>query len=161
MRNGLQGCTEYTFQVTPKFEGTLGQPREVRFETFPDETFFGVRTDVGGIEYSHDKLHGCKSVQYVTYKMSVVTDNGDTHSATLMPKASFFELKDGVQRFEAGDISRELTVLGILGICKSYEFNISAEVEGKKIADGFGTTSNTVTIQCKSFECYSTAILEQ
>ena len=68
--------------------------------------------------------------------MSVVTESGDTKEAILKARASFFELESGVQRFEAEDISRELTVLGILGTCKSYEFNITAEVEGKKTADG-------------------------
>ena len=120
----------------PKFEETLGEPRDVQVETFPDETFFGVRSDTNGIQYSHDNLNECKSVQYITYKMSVVTESGDTKEAILKARASFFELESGVQRFKAEDISRELTVLGILGTCKSYEFNITAEVEGKKTADG-------------------------
>ena len=83
--------------------------------------------------------------------MSVVTESGDTKEAILKARASFFELESGVQRFEAEDISRELTVLGILGTCKSYEFNITAEVEGKKTADGIsfrGEPIHQSTICC-------------
>ena len=103
VRNGLAACTKYTFQVTPKFKETLGEPRDVQIETFPDETFLGVRSDTNGIQYSHDNLNECKSVQYITYKMSVVTESGDTKEAILKARASFFELESGVQRFEAED----------------------------------------------------------
>ena len=129
--SGLKACSNYTLEVTTKYEGKFGKPKAVKFQTFPDETFFDVKMEENGIQYSHSSLSECKSFEHITYRLSVITESGETKEALLKARASFFELDSGLQRFKAEDIFQELTALRILEACKSYKINITALVEGK------------------------------
>lgn len=131
--NSFISCKKYSLQLAPIYNGTAGHPKEVKFETFPDDSFFAIKETANGIQYSHDGLAACNSIKYITYKMAVKESSAETAFETVLkPKASFFEIESrkGVQTFSVEDISREIVALAILGTCKAYQINITAEVEG-------------------------------
>ncbi len=88
-----------------------------------------------GLEYSEDRLSSqCDAIRFLTYKLSAIRDDlSDQPESTVVLKSqtSFFEMRQGVQLFSTQEIKRELAAMRLLGSCKSYKINITAEIEGK------------------------------
>ncbi len=50
---------------------------------------------------------------------------GDLRSQT-----SFYEMREGLQQFTTEDLRIELGIMGLLRPCKTYNLNVTAEIEG-------------------------------
>ena len=86
-----------------------------------------------GIEYTEEKIKSCKSIQSISYKMSARREDmlDEKLAEGLLKKQTFFyEMKDGRQIFSSEDFEREIIALQMIGTCKSYQINITAEIKG-------------------------------
>ena len=134
--NNLRSCKKYTIQLAPVFKEVLGQSKEVTFDTFPNEEVFEVEETDEGIEYTEEGLSNCNSVNYISYKISVTfneeSENGSrtVKEGVLKKQVSYFEIENKKHAFTIKDIRQEIITLGMLENCKSYEINITAEIEG-------------------------------
>jgi len=88
---------------------------------------------VQGLEYSEERLlTQCDAIKFLTYKLSVTNDDltdpplvGDLRSQT-----HFYEMREGVQHFTTEHLKMKLGVMGLLRPCKTYNLNVTAEIEG-------------------------------
>jgi hypothetical protein len=137
--HNLSACTKYFVHIAPVFNDIVGQAKEVSFVTFPNEEAFEVFEADDGIEFTEDGLSNCNSVNYITYKISVRFNAAESRNESqtvvegiLKKRAPYYEIAEtkGVQTFTIENILQEIVTLGMLGSCKSYVINITAEIEG-------------------------------
>jgi hypothetical protein len=130
--HNLSACTKYFVHIAPVF-------KEVSFVTFPNAEVFKVSKTDDDIKYTEEGLSDCNSVNYITYKIAVRFNAAESANESqtvvegiLKKRAPYYEIAEtkGVQTFTIENILQEIVTLGMLGSCKSYVINITAEIEG-------------------------------